>query len=91
MSQHEILTETFLIRFSNNYRRKIELRNTLTTVKRKSTLMEQYLFNFVPSAIASAILSPLNRIKILLQVSNQDFIKNNTNSAKAVFDSIINL
>jgi len=89
MSQ-EMMTESFLIKYSNNKRKKIEYLNSHLAIKRKSSLLEQYLFNFVPVAITSAILSPLNRIKIILQVQNTGLShKESLLSPKNVFNSTI--
>lgn len=61
----------FLVRFSNNRRKYIESQNK-KIVNRKNTPLDFYTFNFLPIALTSTILSPLNRLKVLMQV--QDFI-----------------
>lgn len=73
----------FLVRFSNNRRKFIESQNK-KIIKRKNNFLEFYTFNFLPIALTSTILSPLNRLKILFQV--QDFIpisKKELNGKKA--------
>ena len=88
MSQH--MPETFFINFSNNKRKKVESINSKTLIKRKSSLLEQYLFNFVPVAVSSTILSPLNRIKILLQIQKpggSSLIKESLNTPSVAFSS----
>jgi hypothetical protein len=64
-------SDLFLVRFSNNRRKVIESQNK-KTISRKNNFLEFYTFNFLPIAITSTILSPLNRLKVLMQV--QDLI-----------------
>ena len=61
----------FFVRFSNNRRKFIEAQNK-KIICRKNNFLEFYTFNFLPIAVTSTILSPLNRLKVLMQV--QDFI-----------------
>ena len=61
----------FLVRFSNNRRKFIESQNN-KIVNRKNNPLEFYTFNFLPIMITSTILSPLNRLKTIMQV--QDFL-----------------
>jgi hypothetical protein len=64
-------TPIFLVRFSNNRRKAVESQNK-KIINRKNNFLEFYTFNFLPIAITSTILAPLNRLKILMQV--QDFL-----------------
>lgn len=69
----EETSPVFFVRFSNNRRKYIELQNKKFVI-RKNNFLEFYTFNFIPIAITSTILYPLNRLKILKQII--DFIPN---------------
>jgi hypothetical protein len=64
---------TFIINFSNNKRKYIENQKSNTNIIfRKNSILEIFAFQYVPCIMASTILAPLNRIKVMLQV--KDFI-----------------
>lgn len=67
----EETSPVFFVRFSDNRRRFIELQNK-KFIQRKNNFLEFYTFNFIPIAITSTILGPLNRLRLLKQIS--DFI-----------------
>lgn len=62
-------TPTLLIKFSNSRRRIVENQQKLYKAKSLS-LLEIFVYNFIPSALASTLLAPLNRIRIIQQVQN---------------------
>jgi hypothetical protein len=59
---------TFPIRFSDWRRDKVIKQNQSGYLNRQQSLLETFTFNFLPTAITSSILAPLNRIKVILQV-----------------------
>ena len=67
----EETSPVFFVRFSDNRRRFIELQNK-KFIQRKNNFAEFYTFNFIPIALTSSILAPLNRLKLLKQIA--DFI-----------------
>lgn len=58
-----------LVRFSNRMRKKANVVYDKKTFKRKNSLFEHFVFDYIPGMMASTILSPLNRIKVILQVN----------------------
>jgi hypothetical protein len=81
--------ETLLIRFSNSRRKYLELQNLKTKNQRKSSLLEQYLFNLIPIVTSSSLLAPLNRLKIIMQVKKQIVINEQPKSIKEAYNSTI--
>ena len=59
-----------LIRFSDSRRNVVKSKAQQGYFIRQSSILEVFVFNFVPVAITSTILAPLNRIKVILQVQN---------------------
>jgi solute carrier family 25 (mitochondrial phosphate transporter), member 23/24/25/41 len=59
-----------VLRFSNWRRQTIQDQQKKGYVQRKRTLMEILVFNYIPCAVSSTILAPLNRAKVILQVQN---------------------
>jgi hypothetical protein len=70
MSSNENDIIPILLRFSN-WRRSTTERQLLKGYKmRERNVLEIYTFNFLPCALTSTILAPLNRLKIIFQVHN---------------------
>jgi hypothetical protein len=59
-----------MVRFSNWRRGFVERQQSKGYKMRKINILEVYTFTFVPCAITSTLLAPLNRLKIILQVKD---------------------
>jgi solute carrier family 25 phosphate transporter 23/24/25/41 len=59
-----------VLKFSNSRRNTISDQQKRGYVQRKHTILEILIFNYIPCALSSTILAPLNRIKVILQVQN---------------------
>lgn len=84
----EETSPVFFVRFSNNRRKYVEYQNKKFTV-RKNNFIEFYGFNFIPIVITSTILSPLNRLKTLMQI--RDFIPSKDLAEKSIEEKNLNL
>lgn len=73
----------FLVKISDKRRKVVDSQKKKNYVYRKTSLLEQIIFNVVPVLTTSTILAPLNRIKILLQVNKTLVLKDAT--AKSLY------
>jgi solute carrier family 25 protein 16 len=68
MASNEYDIIPILLRFSN-WRRSTTERQQLKGYKmRERNILEVYTFNFLPCAITSTLLAPLNRLKVIFQI-----------------------
>ncbi len=76
----------FLVRFADNRRKTIDNQRKKNYIYRKTTILEQLIYNVLPVITTSTILAPLNRIKVLLQVNKPILFKQVT--SRSIYQGI---
>jgi solute carrier family 25 (adenine nucleotide translocator) protein 4/5/6/31 len=70
MASNEYDIIPILLRFSNWRRSSTERQHLKGYKLRERNILEIYTFNFIPCAITSTLLAPLNRLKIIFQIQS---------------------
>jgi hypothetical protein len=76
----------FLVRYADNRRKIVDDQKKKNFIYRKTTVLEQLIYNILPVITTSTILAPLNRIKVLLQVNKPILYKQVT--SRSIYQGI---
>lgn len=67
-SNGEMLTQPVMLRLSNAFRNNVSKQNSKGYQIKKRSMIELFMFNYIPGLVASTLLAPLNRLKVILQI-----------------------